>query len=152
MANRKPFPEGFVASGLWRCEAIGETIALGEEFGRGLSGGEVISLEGPLGAGKTHFVKGLARGLGCSGNVSSPTFTLVHEYADGRLPLIHFDLYRLERADDVVALGYDDYFDGHAVVAVEWGDRFPELIPAGALRLRFDIDGEARQIVLEVTR
>jgi tRNA threonylcarbamoyladenosine biosynthesis protein TsaE len=122
-------------------------IALGVEFAAGLSGGEVISLEGPLGAGKTHFAKGVARGLGFAGEVSSPTFTLVQEYVGGRLPVVHCDFYRLEGIGDLVNLGFEDYLDGSGVVLIEWGDRFGgAALPGGALRVRIAVDGTARGV------
>ena len=108
-----------------------DTLAWGRELGQSLRAGEVIALKGNLGAGKTHAVKGIAEGLGSVSAVSSPTFALVHEYRDGRLPLFHFDFYRLETAAEVLRLGWDDYLDEPGVVVVEWPDRFPELLPEG---------------------
>ncbi len=146
MANPKPFAEAPAV----QTASVPETLALGEMLALDLTAGRVLSLEGPLGAGKTHFVKGLARGLGSSGMVSSPTFTLVHEYSGGRLPLVHFDFYRLERIEDVAALGFDDYLDGSAIVAIEWGDRYPSLLPRGTWRLRFELQGDSRCITREI--
>jgi tRNA threonylcarbamoyladenosine biosynthesis protein TsaE len=124
-----------------------ETRAIGREAGRALAGPVFISLEGPMGAGKTTFVSGLAEGLGCEAReVSSPTFTLVHEHGGGRWPLVHMDWHRLEQAGDLEALGFDDYLRGGAVLAVEWGGRFPEALPARAVRLEFSIDGGARTV------
>lgn len=114
-----------------------ETFAYGRELGESLSGGEVIGLLGDLGAGKTHFVKGLAAGLGHEDEVTSPTFTLVHEYAGGRLPLYHFDFYRLRSADDALGIGLDDYLSSGGVLAIEWADKFPGLLPKATLLLEF---------------
>lgn len=106
-----------------------------------------MALEGDLGAGKTHFVKGLAQGLGHTGEVTSPTFTLVHEYTGGRLPLYHFDFYRLESEDEVLRIGLDDYLDGGGVAAIEWAGKFPALLPRGTHWLRFRASaGEEREI------
>ncbi len=131
----------------WICGSEAETREAGRRLAGILRGGEVLSLEGPLGAGKTTFVKGLAEGLGCrASEVSSPTFTLVHEYPGGRFPVVHLDLYRLESAEELAALGFDDLLAGPTITAIEWGDKFPEALPPGALRFVFSMDGEARKI------
>ena len=96
-----------------------ETLALGEQWGRAAQPGWVIGLTGDLGAGKTHLVKGIARGLGFQDRIRSPTFALVHEYTGGRLPLYHLDLYRIEQASQVLALGIDDLLDQDAVLFAE---------------------------------
>jgi tRNA threonylcarbamoyladenosine biosynthesis protein TsaE len=102
-----------------------------------------------LGAGKTQFVKGLAAGLGHGGDVTSPTFTLVHEYTGGRLALFHFDFYRLETGDDALQIGLDDYLDARGVLAIEWAGKFPEVLPAATHWLRFHAGaGDARRIEL----
>jgi tRNA threonylcarbamoyladenosine biosynthesis protein TsaE len=104
-----------------------ETFALGEQWGREAQRGWVIGLSGDLGAGKTHLVKGLARGIGCPARVHSPTFTLLNEYDGGRLPLFHLDLYRLSHRTDIVTAGLEDYLvspDG--VTVVEWIERWLE--------------------------
>jgi tRNA threonylcarbamoyladenosine biosynthesis protein TsaE len=103
-----------------------ETLRLGEQWGRDAKPGWVIGLTGDLGAGKTQLVKGIARGLGIAGRIQSPTFTLIHEYREGRLPLYHIDLYRLDTAQQVFAAGLEEYFsqtDG--VTVVEWAERYP---------------------------
>ena len=131
----------------WFCGSEAETREAGRRLAGVLRGGEVLSLEGPLGAGKTTFVKGLAEGLGCyPSEVSSPTFTLVHEYPGGRFPVVHLDLYRLESSEELAALGFDDLLAGPTITAIEWGDKFPEALPPGALRFVFSMDGEARKI------
>jgi tRNA threonylcarbamoyladenosine biosynthesis protein TsaE len=102
-----------------------QTQSLGGEWGRAAQTGWVIGLSGDLGAGKTQLVIGLARGLGISGRISSPTFTLVHEYRSGRLPLFHLDLYRLETAPQILGAGLEEYLDRPAGVAViEWAERW----------------------------
>lgn len=131
----------------WFCGSESETREAGRCLAESLRGGEVLSLEGPLGAGKTTFVKGLAEGLGCrSDEVSSPTFTLVHEYPGARLPFVHLDLYRLESPEELAALGFDDLLAGRTIAAIEWGDKFPEALPPTAQRLIFSMDGDARKI------
>ncbi len=97
-----------------------ETEALAEKLGRSLRAGEVLALDGDLGAGKTAFTRGLARGLGYPGRVQSPTFTIVNEYLGGRLPLFHFDLYRLSSPDELFDIGWEDYLDRGGVCCVEW--------------------------------
>ncbi|MGM9662076.1 MAG: tRNA (adenosine(37)-N6)-threonylcarbamoyltransferase complex ATPase subunit type 1 TsaE [Oscillospiraceae bacterium] len=113
-----------------------ETEALGERLGRTLSGGEVLAYEGELGMGKTAFTRGLARGLGYTGRVTSPTFTIVNEY-EGRLPLFHFDLYRLGGPEELFDIGWEDYLSRGGVVAVEWSERVTEALPAETRFIRF---------------
>lgn len=115
-----------------------EMIALGEKISKELQAGSVLALCGGLGAGKTHFTKGVAIGLGCDGEVTSPTFSLAHEYAGGRLPLFHFDFYRMDSESEVLRIGWDEYLDEAGVVVVEWPDRFPDLLPADTIWLRFE--------------
>jgi len=111
----------------------------------------VIALSGDLGAGKTQLVKGLARGLGCEREVTSPTFTLIHEYIGGRLPLYHFDLYRIEDANSLERLGIDEYFNGGGVSVVEWADKFHSQIPATARWIELRERGEnEREIVVHL--
>jgi tRNA threonylcarbamoyladenosine biosynthesis protein TsaE len=100
-----------------------ETEALGETFGRAAQSGLVIALSGDLGAGKTQFVKGLARGLGISARVHSPTFTLVNEYGGGRLKLFHLDLYRLETPAQILSAGIEEYLSPDGVAVIEWAER-----------------------------
>jgi tRNA threonylcarbamoyladenosine biosynthesis protein TsaE len=113
-----------------------ETHALGERLGRVLAAGDVVALSGDLGAGKTAFVQGLARGLAVrSARVASPSFTIVNEHA-GRVPLFHVDLYRIGDAGELEEIGFRDYFGRGGVVAVEWFERAPELLPADRLEIR----------------
>lgn len=113
--------------------------ALGREVAAGLAGGEVLALVGGLGAGKTRFTKGLVAGLGHAGEVTSPTFALVHEYRDGRLPVFHLDFYRLEAPEELVGIGWDEMLAEEGVVIAEWADRFPELVPVEARVLEFEV-------------
>ena len=126
--------------------SAGETFDLGRTRAQNLSGGAVLALVGDLGAGKTQFVKGLAAGLGCRGNVTSPTFVLLHEYAGGRWPLYHFDFYRLESERAAQEIGLDDYLKSDGIVVIEWADKFPLLLPRETRWIRFRFDGERREI------
>src|ERR1700688_1150117 len=101
-----------------------ETAALGEAWGRAATAGLVIALSGDLGAGKTQLAKGVARGLGVTSRVHSPTFTLVNQYDGGRLPLFHVDLYRLETPDQIIAAGLEEYFRPDGVSVIEWPERW----------------------------
>jgi tRNA threonylcarbamoyladenosine biosynthesis protein TsaE len=104
--------------------------ALGRAAAAEVEAGAVIALVGGLGAGKTHWTKGFVAGMGSTASVTSPTFGLVHEYLEGRLPVFHLDFYRLDSAAELIALGWDDYLDQAGVIIAEWGDKFPELLPA----------------------
>ena len=101
-----------------------ETAALGESWGRAATSGLVIALSGDLGAGKTQLAKGIARGLGVTDRVHSPTFTLVNEYGGGRLPLFHVDLYRLDTREQIIAAGLEVYFHPNGVAVIEWAERW----------------------------
>ena len=105
-----------------------ETEAIGEELAQKLRGGDVLAFTGSLGMGKTAFTRGLARGLGCRGRVTSPTFTIVNEY-EGRTPLFHFDMYRLGSSDELFDIGWDDYLARGGVWAVEWSERVSDALP-----------------------
>ena len=105
-----------------------ETEQFGEEVAKSLRGGDVLAFTGSLGLGKTAFTRGLARGLGCRGRVTSPTFTIVNEY-DGKTPLFHFDMYRLGSSDELFDIGWDDYLARGGVCAVEWSERVSDALP-----------------------
>jgi len=111
------------------CQLPEETQAAGVELAQSAVSGAVLALHGDLGAGKTELVKGLAVGLGSDDAVSSPTFTLVHEYRGGRLPLFHFDWYRLERVEELEEVGYYDYLDQRGITVIEWAAKFPSALP-----------------------
>ncbi len=128
-----------------------ETEALGETLARRLGPGDVVAYRGDLGAGKTAFTRGLARGLGCTGRVTSPTFTVVNEY-EGRLPLFHFDLYRLEGEDALYDIGWEDYLDRGGVCAVEWSERAEAALPRETVWVsirRCAESGDWRRITIE---
>lgn len=122
-----------------RAAHVDAMIDLGRDAAATAQAGSIFCLVGDLGAGKTHWTKGLVDGLGSASDVTSPTFSLVQEYRGGRLPVFHFDLYRVESADALLAIGWDEYLDAGGVVVLEWADRFPELIPGDATWLRFRI-------------
>jgi tRNA threonylcarbamoyladenosine biosynthesis protein TsaE len=133
---------------VFRTASEEETIALGERLAGTLPRGATVLLIGNLGAGKTTLAKGIAQGLGAAAqeDVSSPTFTLIHEY--GSPPAVyHVDLYRLDTAREVATLGLDDLFDSPAIVLIEWGERFPELMPAGRMEIHLRaLAGDDREI------
>lgn len=128
-------------------DSVEETREVGEAVAALLSGGDVVSLTGDLGAGKTAFVQGAARGLDVREPVLSPTFTLVREY-EGRVRVYHLDVYRLERIQDVLDLGFDEMIDRDGVVFIEWGDAIDALLPDDALAVELTLlrDGERRSL------
>lgn len=137
---------------LFRTASEEETIALGARLGRELQRG-VVLLIGNLGAGKTTLAKGMVYGLGAAPpeDVSSPTFTLIHEYGGGRV--YHIDLYRLDEPRQVETLGLDELFDRNALVLIEWGERFPQLLPEARTEIRIrTLQGDAREIEVRPAR
>ncbi len=128
-----------------------ETRLLGERMGRIACAGEVWCLAGPLGSGKTAWVKGFAEGLDFQGPVTSPTFALQHIY-EGRYNLYHFDWYRLETGKEVEDLGWSEWLERGGIVVVEWGDKFPHLFPSSTLRLTFEMMRENERRVLVEAR
>ena len=131
--------------------SVEETRRFGGDRAQQLQPGDVLALAGDLGAGKTQFVKGVVAGLGGSDEVTSPTFTVLHEYRGGRLAVYHFDFYRLETADEALRLGLDDYLFGDGVSVIEWADRFRELIPATAEWVSFRTTADDERSI-EITR
>lgn len=126
-----------------------ETEALGARLAAVLAPGCVVAYRGDLGAGKTAFTRGLARGLGIREPVTSPTYTIVNEYLSGRLPLFHFDMYRLSGADDLFDIGWEDYLERGGVCAVEWSERVAEAME-GAIWVTIEKTGEeSRRITIE---
>jgi tRNA threonylcarbamoyladenosine biosynthesis protein TsaE len=124
-----------------------EMIAAGAQFAATLRAGDVVALNGDLGAGKTHFSKGLVAGLGAVEDVTSPTFSIVQEYPSGRLPIFHFDFYRLESAAELISLGWDDYLDEEGIIIAEWADKFPEILPGHTICLDLVIASDGRHLV-----
>ena len=130
--------------------SVAETEAAGARVAQEVTTGAVLALAGDLGTGKTQFVKGFAQALDCPLPVTSPTFTLLHEYRGGRLPIYHFDFYRLENLGALKAIGFDEYIFGDGVSIIEWADRFPVAIPGHARWIRFHlVSPHERTIELE---
>lgn len=125
---------------------------MGRRLAKEVHPGSVLALKGELGSGKTLFTKGLVAGLGISTPVSSPTFTIVHEYPGGRLPVYHFDFFRLENLRSAGRLGLEDYFIDDGLSVIEWADRFPELVPGNARWISFEMkSGDQRIITISDT-
>ena len=126
-----------------------QTEAVGEALGKVLTPGTVIAYRGDLGAGKTAFTRGLARGLGCTEQVTSPTYTIVNEYLSGRMPLFHFDMYRLSSSDDLWDIGWEDYLEQQGVCAVEWSENVADALE-DAITVTIEKTGEdSRTITVE---
>ena len=119
-----------------------ETFELGVQIGREAKAGDVYTLVGDLGVGKTVFTQGLAKGLEIEEPISSPTFTIVQVYEEGRLPFYHFDVYRIGDIEEMEEIGYDDYFFGEGVCLIEWAELIEELIPEGAISITIEKDLE----------
>ena len=128
--------------------SVAETEDLGARLAAVLSPGAVVAYTGGLGMGKTAFTRGLARGLGCRGRVTSPTFTIVNEY-DGPTPLFHFDMYRLPDADALFDIGWEDYLDRGGVCAVEWSENVADAMPAGTVYVTIErsAEGENARVI-----
>ena len=134
----------------------GETLKIGELLGRSLKPGDVVALKGQLGAGKTVLVKGMAKGLDVKEEPNSPTFVLMNAY-QGRIPLYHFDLYRLSGAEELEGIGYEEYLFGEGVSVVEWAERAEEIFPQSTVRIEIEIPEDknletARDIKIEGER
>ena len=126
-----------------------ETEALGERLGKTLRPGAVVAYQGDLGAGKTAFTRGVARGLDCAELVTSPTYTIVNEYLSGRIPLFHFDMYRLKSANDLWDIGWEDYLERGGVCCVEWSENVAEAME-NAVTVRLEkTGGDTRRITIE---
>ena len=124
-----------------------ETEAIGGRLAEDIEVQSILALKGELGSGKTLFVKGLVAGLGSRADVTSPTFTILHEYRGGRVPIYHFDFFRLQERQSIARLGLDDYFFGDGVSVIEWADRFPELIPQQARWILLEIKPENQRAI-----
>jgi tRNA threonylcarbamoyladenosine biosynthesis protein TsaE len=127
-----------------------ETKAIGRRLATTAVAGSVLALTGELGSGKTQFVKGIVAGLGSGDPVTSPTFTIVHEYRGGRLPVYHFDFFRLQDRKSIASVGVDEYLFSDGVSIIEWADRFPDLVPAKAQWISLEVRSEnERTITIE---
>lgn len=126
-----------------------ETLKIGSMIGEKLKAGDVISLNGDLGAGKTHITKGIAKGLGVEDYITSPTFIIVNEY-EGRIPLYHFDVYRINDIDEMYEIGFEEYLYGNGVCIVEWGKIVEELLPEYAIKIDINkLDDNTREIIID---
>jgi len=128
---------------------VEETLEAGRRLAEGLNAGDVLGLDGDLGAGKTHLVKGIAAGLGFVGDVTSPTFTLLQEYRGGRLDLYHADWYRVASDRELAVLGLDEWLDAGGVTVIEWAGKFPGALPARTRWLRVRIAGDGSRRIEE---
>jgi len=126
-----------------------ETAHIGEKIGKLLTAGDLVCLEGPLGAGKTVITQGIAKGLGVKDYINSPTFNIIKEY-EGRVPFYHMDLYRLEEADELVDLGYEEYVYGRGVSVIEWADRAIDFLPEERLIINMDYGEDEFSRVIEI--
>ncbi|MFP6874214.1 MAG: tRNA (adenosine(37)-N6)-threonylcarbamoyltransferase complex ATPase subunit type 1 TsaE [Verrucomicrobiales bacterium] len=122
-------------------------IGAGRAAGTEVQAGDVIALVGELGSGKTHFTKGLAAGLGCKTDITSPTFSLVHEHRGSDLQIFHFDFYRIESAVEIISLGWDDYLDAGGICVIEWADKFPGLLPPKTQWLYFTMKENQTRLI-----
>ena len=127
-----------------------QTRQLGARLAKALKPGAVVAFTGDLGAGKTAFVSGMAQGLGVSERVTSPTFTIVNEYEGGRLPLFHFDMYRLGSADELFDIGWEDYLNRGGVCAVEWSENVAEAMETGTIRVSIRREGDENSRVIGI--
>ena len=129
-----------------------DTRVFGMQLAEELRPGSIVALTGDLGTGKTALTKAVAEGLGVTELITSPTFTIVQEYHSGRLPLYHFDVYRVGEPEEMYEIGYEEYFFGDGVCIVEWADLIGELIPVGSVMIRIEYGGEETQRVYYVGR
>ncbi|MCM8789885.1 MAG: tRNA (adenosine(37)-N6)-threonylcarbamoyltransferase complex ATPase subunit type 1 TsaE [Candidatus Omnitrophica bacterium] len=128
--------------------SVNETLNFGRKLAKKLKAGDIICLFGELGSGKTVLTKGIASGLGVrKGRIISPSFVLIREYSGGRLPVFHFDLYRINSLEDILGLGYEEYFYGNGVTIVEWADRLKSLLPEKFLKIELIFKGQTKRLL-----
>jgi tRNA threonylcarbamoyladenosine biosynthesis protein TsaE len=127
-----------------------ETMRLGEEFSRYLSAGDIVALFGDLGSGKTRFIKGICRGLGAGNHVSSPTFTIVHEYTDGKLPVYHFDFYRIRSLREIGDLGFEEYAESGGICLIEWAENAEAVLPAERYEVHIERGENETQRIIRI--
>ena len=141
-----------VAMDVFRCNTPHETKGLGKEFGAKLKAGDVVLLDGSLGAGKTVFASGIAEALGCDGYITSPTYCLVNEYRGKKMDFIHIDVYRLDDPAEIIEIGLGEYIDGGGVVVIEWGGMVLQYVPANPIKVMIEQcsygGGEARTVTI----
>src|SRR4029453_14613696 len=126
-----------------------ETIAFARKWAESLAPNDVVALVGDLGGGETHFLKGLVQGPASAHEATSPAFPPLHEYRKGRLPVFHFDFFRLKQQSEIDEIGFDEYLDEGGVVVIEWADRFPQALPAGTRWLRIEAVSEVKRAITE---
>ncbi len=126
-----------------------ELTYIGKRMAKFLTAGDLVALDGDLGAGKTTLSQGIAQGLDIAGIVNSPTFTIVHEYNDGRLPFYHFDVYRLQQPQELEDIGYEDYFYGEGVTVVEWANMIDDYLPEEYLQITINHHQQGRELALK---
>jgi tRNA threonylcarbamoyladenosine biosynthesis protein TsaE len=124
-----------------------ETQAIGRQLATTIVAGSVLALTGELGSGKTQFVKGIVAGMGSGDPVTSPTFTILHEYRGGRLPVYHFDFFRLQDRKSIASVGLDEYLFGDGVSVIEWADRFPDLVPGNTQWISLGVRSENERTI-----
>ena len=127
-----------------------ETEDFGREFAEGLKEGSIVALVGPLGAGKTTLAKAVAKGLGVTETLTSPTFTIVQEYETGRLPLYHFDVYRVSNADELFEMGFGEYLHGKGVCLIEWADLIEDMLPPETVTLKLSYGENEDERIIEI--
>jgi tRNA threonylcarbamoyladenosine biosynthesis protein TsaE len=137
--------------GLTILNSVEAAQAFGEDWALTLVGGEIFALHGVLGAGKTQLAKGLARGLGYRGDVTSPTFTLVHEYRGGRLPMYHIDLYRIPGEKEALDIGLEDYLPSDGVTVIEWPDRISSLLPPNTQHWELEVVSLTERVIRKLS-
>ena len=128
--------------------SVEQTIAAGRTYGEKARRGDVFALRGDLGAGKTQFVKGFVAGLGSNADVTSPTFVLLHEYGDGRLPVFHFDFYRINSIAEAYDMGYEDFFFSKNLCLIEWPEKIKQLLPQNCLSVYITVENNLRTITV----
>lgn len=136
---------------IFSVNSIEETTAIGEALGKMLNAGDIICLTGDLGTGKTHITKGIAKGLNITDYITSPTFTIVNEYDNGRLKLNHFDVYRVSDPDEIYAIGFDDYIFSDAVSIIEWANYIEDILPQDYLHINIKKDLEKGETFRTIT-
>ena len=136
--------------GLTILNSVEAAQAFGESWATSLVGGEIFALHGVLGAGKTQLAKGLARGLGYLGDVTSPTFTIVHEYRGGRLPLYHIDLYRIQGEREAIDMGLEEYLPSDGVTVIEWPERIASILPPQTRHWELEVVSLTERVIRQI--
>lgn len=140
------------AAARFHCRSAADTRRLAAALSKLLEAGDVLLLSGQMGAGKSEFCRGLARGLGIEGPIPSPSFTILNLYQEGRLGLKHFDWYRVEDREELLASGLDEMIGGEGITAIEWHERAPELLPADCLEVSLEMAGEEERRITFIPR